>query len=57
MGVEVLPYHPLGKGKFKSIGLKYPLDHLVSPSAADVARAREVFLDFGVKILHYGSAP
>lgn len=57
LGVEVLPYHTLGKGKFKSIGLKYQLDHLVSPNAADVARARRIFLDFGVKILHFGSTP
>jgi len=57
LGVEVLPYHTLGKGKYKSIGLEYQLDHLVPPSAADVARARKIFLDFGIEILHFGSTP
>jgi pyruvate formate lyase activating enzyme len=51
MGVEVLPYHALGAGKYPSIGLKYPLDHLAPPPAADVARAEEIMADFGLKVL------
>jgi len=57
LGVEVLPYHTLGKGKFKSIGLKYQLDHLVPPDAAEVSRVRKIFQDFSIEILHFGSAP
>lgn len=57
LGVEILPYHTLGKGKFESIGLEYQLDHLVPPDKEDVARARKVFRDFGIDILHYGSTP
>jgi pyruvate formate lyase activating enzyme len=57
LGVEVLPYHALGKGKYRPIGLEYPLDHLVPPDAADVARARGIFQDFGVEILYFGSTP
>jgi pyruvate formate lyase activating enzyme len=57
LGVEVLPYHTLGKGKYKPIGLEYQLDHLVPPDAADVARARGIFQDLGVEILYLGSTP
>jgi pyruvate formate lyase activating enzyme len=55
LGVEILPYHVLGKGKFESIGLKYQLDHVAPPDKADVARARQVFQDLGIQVLYYGS--
>jgi pyruvate formate lyase activating enzyme len=57
LGVEVLPYHTLGKGKYKPIGLEYQLDHLVPPDATDVARASGIFQDFGLEILYFGSTP
>lgn len=57
LGVEILPYHVLGKGKFESIGLEYQLDHLVPPDKANVARARQVFQDWGIQVLYYGSTP
>jgi pyruvate formate lyase activating enzyme len=56
LGVEVLPYHTLGKGKYRPIGLEYQLNHLVPPQTADVARAREILLDCGVELLSFGSA-
>jgi pyruvate formate lyase activating enzyme len=57
LGVEVLPYHTLGKGKYRALGLEYPLDHLVPPTAADMARARGIFQDFGIDVLYLGSTP
>jgi pyruvate formate lyase activating enzyme len=57
LGVEVLPYHTLGKGKYRALGLAYQLDHLVPPAVADVARARRVFQDHGVEVLYFGSTP
>lgn len=57
LGVEILPYHTLGKGKFESIGLKYQLGHLTPPGKADVAKARQVFQDLGIQVLYYGSTP
>jgi pyruvate formate lyase activating enzyme len=57
LGVEVLPYHTLGKGKYRPIGLAYRLDDLAPPEAEHVARAREILVDSGLEILHFGSTP
>jgi len=54
VGVEVLPYHTLGVGKYPSIGLEYPLDHLAPPPAVDVARAQEILMDSGIEVLSLG---
>jgi pyruvate formate lyase activating enzyme len=55
LGVEVLPYHVLGRGKYRPIGLEYQLDDLTPPEAEHVAGAREIFADSGVEILSYDS--
>jgi pyruvate formate lyase activating enzyme len=57
LGVEVLPYHILGKGKFKSLGLKYPLEHLAPPKAEDIDTTRKIFLDYDIEILYFSSPP
>jgi len=57
LGVEVLPYHTLGKGKYGAIGLDYPLAQVVPPEPESVARARRIFQDMGVTNLYSGSAP
>jgi len=56
-GVEILPYHRLGKAKFRALGLQDRLAGIASPSAKEVERAREVFRRHGVKIVCYGSVP
>lgn len=57
LGVEVLPYHNLGKGKFKPIGLEYQLDHIDPPQASALAEVKEIFSEFGIEVLHFGSVP
>ncbi len=53
LGVEVLPYHNLGVGKYQSIGLDYQLPHLTPPNSADIARAQGMFRDSGIEILSF----
>ncbi|MDE5721394.1 MAG: pyruvate formate lyase-activating protein [Clostridia bacterium] len=40
--VEVLPYHDMGKNKYKQLGLKYVLGGLKPPSAERIANARKI---------------
>ena len=37
--VEVLPYHTLGTVKWKELGIEYPLEGILPPTAAEVRRA------------------
>lgn len=40
--VEILPYHTLGVGKYKELGIPYPLDGVPSPSPERVENARRI---------------
>lgn len=41
--VELLPFHQLGKHKWETLGIPYTLADTVSPPAAEVEQAREIF--------------
>ena len=43
-GVEVLPYHELGKAKYENLGIPYPLQGVKPLTAKDAERAREIIL-------------
>ncbi len=42
--VDVLPYHDMGKAKYESLGMKYPLEGTPIPSKKDVIDAREIII-------------
>ena len=46
--IDVLPYHDMGKAKYKALGIPYPLPDTPIPSKDDVIAAREVILS-GIK--------
>lgn len=47
-GVELLPYHPLGGGKYESLGLVYPSSALTPPSKEEMEALRSVVCSKGV---------
>jgi pyruvate formate lyase activating enzyme len=47
--VDVLPFHQMGKYKWKNLGLEYKLEHVEPPSAQVVERTCAVFRAVGLK--------
>ncbi len=43
--IELMPYHRLGKGKYESLGKRYPLPEIVTPAPEDIKRAQQLFED------------
>lgn len=46
--LDVLPYHDMGKAKYKALGLDYPLEDTPIPSKEEAVRAREIIIK-GIK--------
>lgn len=48
--IHLLPYHALGRHKFRRMGQSYPLAQLAPPSPEHLERARVVFADAGLDV-------
>ena len=55
LGFEVMPYHPLGTGKFHRLGGKDPLDAIASPSSAAVSDWIGALRNLGVPVVNDSS--
>ena len=40
--VQILPYHSMGKYKWKKLGLEYPLENVREATIEDVERAKKI---------------
>ena len=48
--VDVLPFHQMGRYKWKNLGIEYKLEDVEPPSREAVERACAQFRDFGLKV-------
>jgi len=43
--LDVLPYHTMGVGKYRELGIKYPLEGVEALSHQEAAKAKQIILD------------
>jgi len=48
--VDLLPYHPTGKGKYERLGREYPLPDLRPPSEERIREIARLLEDFGLEV-------
>ncbi len=52
-GMELLPYHKLGRGKYYSLGREYLLEDIAAPSAEHMAELHEVLAGYGIPVYQF----
>ncbi|MDD3337571.1 MAG: glycyl-radical enzyme activating protein [Lachnospiraceae bacterium] len=52
-GMELLPYHKLGRGKYYSLGRKYELEELVSPASEKMYELNEILAGYDIPIFKF----
>lgn len=53
-GVNILPYHSIGKGKYRDLGKEYKMEGILPPTEQEVERALAVFASRGIKAVKGG---
>lgn len=48
--VEILPFHQMGKSKWKQIGREYTLSNLATPTSEEIEKAKAIFEEYNLKI-------
>lgn len=51
MGVELLPYHLLGKNKWDELGIKYPLEGVQTPSVEETLKVVDQLEAAGIQVI------
>ncbi len=52
-GMELLPYHKLGRGKYTSLGRSYELEGLAAPSDGKMKELNKILFDEGIKLYQF----
>jgi len=52
-GMELLPYHKLGRGKYKSIGVEYQLPSMEPPSKEIMSELESVIVRKNIQVINY----
>ncbi|NLB84284.1 MAG: glycyl-radical enzyme activating protein [Synergistaceae bacterium] len=53
-GVNILPYHSIGKGKYLDLNREYKMEGILPPSEEEVEKALAVFASRGIKVVKGG---
>ena len=48
LGIELMPYHRFGVGKYEVLGLQYTMDTIEPPEDGDLELVREIFEGYGL---------
>ena len=48
--IDILPYHRLGEGKWRQLGVEYSLNGLIPQTEAEVTTAIQIFSERGIKV-------
>ena len=51
--IELLPYHDFGKEKYQAIGMREDFKSFTTPTWDEVAAAKQLLIDHGIKIVEY----
>lgn len=52
-GMELLPYHKLGRGKYTSLGRQYTLAHVKTPEENEMNRLNEILAEYKIPIYQF----
>lgn len=52
-GMELLPYHKLGRGKYVSVGKEYGLTDLQPPDQEKMDRFNRILMDLGIQMYQF----
>lgn len=52
-GLEILPYHTYGEGKYQALGLDLPPDSFKTPTDEEVREAEDIIRQAGVEVLSF----
>jgi pyruvate formate lyase activating enzyme len=53
--LEILPYHRMGVGKYKALGLEYSLHGTAPPSKVEMSRAAEILERYPIEVIYQRS--
>ena len=51
--LEFLPYHTLGEGKYKELGMKLPPKEFARPKDEEIEHWAQIARDMGIQVVSY----